>query len=251
MGSTTPRPSRDSVAFEDNMNLQWTIQLTSEPGSEDGEISIQREELEAAGFVSLPALGFETGPNPLGRQLILLLPSEEYDIDKGAPVGLALGVYWWNPATPAMCELVNRAKLPGREPTGCPIAWLVAMNTKYTAVFDSLFYHYPSTADRPSLSSAIECPPSSMEGEEGNLEETSVRVEDTDYRRLGAQQKKELGTAAALNQSRSNSHRPKTCDRMPRRGGNATAVWRELHSRIGKATYVHAGGSGRDPTRDE
>lgn len=89
------------------MNLEWTVQLTSEPGREDGEISIQRKEVKVADFVSLPAPGFETGPKSRGRQLVLLLPIEVYNADKGALGKLARVVHWWNPGTPAMCKLVK------------------------------------------------------------------------------------------------------------------------------------------------
>ena len=132
-----------------------------------------------------------TGPRPQGRQLVLLLPTEDYDLDKDALVGIARGVQWWIPGTPVSCRVVNRSKVPGAVPTNRVVARLVAMNTRDTARFNSLLHQGPSTTDPPSSPQASHTrQPSAEETDEGPP--TAVRVEDANYGQLSLQQKQEL-----------------------------------------------------------
>ena len=42
------------------------------------------------------------------RQLVLVLPTATYDIDRGALVGMAQGFQWWDPGMTVHCTLVSR-----------------------------------------------------------------------------------------------------------------------------------------------
>lgn len=106
--------------------------------------------MEIIGFVILLAQGVVTGLKQQGRQLVLLLPIETYDLKKEAFVGVAWGMQWWIPGAPIVCKLVNRGKILGRVPCGHLIACLVAINTRDSARFNSPSYHGPSTTDPPS-----------------------------------------------------------------------------------------------------
>ena len=182
-------PSPDTIAFEDDMTLQWLVRLTSEQRGGNDSDPNQSGQIEIPGYVSRSVQGRVSGPRPQGQQLVLLLPVEKYDLDKGALVGLARGVQWWRPGTPVTCKLVNRGNLPGRVPIGSPIARLIAMNTRDAARFDSLFHHGPSTTDPPHADTPPHAP---MAREGGSGESTPVRVEDANYGQLGVQQKWEL-----------------------------------------------------------
>ena len=48
------------------------------------------------GFTSIIVKGFATGPMPQDRQLVLTLPTENYDMERGALVGVARGIQWWD-----------------------------------------------------------------------------------------------------------------------------------------------------------
>ena len=127
-----------------------------------------------------------TGPLPQDKQLVMLLPVEKYDLEKEALVGIARGVQWWTPGNPVICKLVNRGKMPGRVLWNHPVARLIAVNTRDSHRFYSLFHHGPSTTDLPSQHSAGD-QQSITEKSKGEVPERSpkVRARDTNCGQLG------------------------------------------------------------------
>ena len=60
--------------------MQWRVHLV--------------EPVSVSGFVSRACAGAVRGPHPQCRQLVLVLPTEKFDTDKGAILGAAKGVQW-------------------------------------------------------------------------------------------------------------------------------------------------------------
>lgn len=60
-----------------------------------------------AGFVSQVFDDCVKGPHPQQRQLVLPLPTTDYDLLRGATLGVA-GVQWWEPGGPILIKLVSR-----------------------------------------------------------------------------------------------------------------------------------------------
>ena len=116
---------RGKAVWEDDGTLQWTLCL--------------RTPLELPGFVSTTVEGRTKGPLSQVRQLVLILPTENYDLEKGAVLGVARGIQWWEPGTPLLCKVVNRS------PNEClirahqHIAQVVAVNVDDEERFRSLF----------------------------------------------------------------------------------------------------------------
>ena len=79
----TAPPSPDRVAWEDDSTLQWDVRLV-----DDTEI---KEPRLLSGFTSIIVECFATGPIPQDRQLVLTLPTEKYDMERGALVRVARG----------------------------------------------------------------------------------------------------------------------------------------------------------------
>ena len=193
---TTPKgewlpPSPELVAFEDDMTLQWSVKLLPNSGKRVDLDAVQELAVKVPGFVSRSVPGVVTGPRPQGKQLVLLLPTDDYDLDKDALVGVARGVQWWVPGTPVSCRVVNKSKSPGAVPTNRVVARLVAMNTRDTARFNSLLHQGPSTTDLPGPRQASHVEQPSAEEADGGPP-TAVRVEDANYGQLGLHQKREL-----------------------------------------------------------
>ncbi|CAM9821477.1 unnamed protein product, partial [Choristocarpus tenellus] len=86
-------PLSVEVAWEDDGTLQWELRLS--------------EEEHVEGFVSKVCKGFVKGAQPQSRQLVMIEPLSEYNMELGNAVGVARGVQWWNPGTPIYCKLVN------------------------------------------------------------------------------------------------------------------------------------------------
>ena len=83
--------------------------------------------------------------------------------------------------------------MPGRVLWNHPVARLIAVNTRDSHRFYSLFHHGPSTTDLPSQHSAGD-QQSITEESKGEVLERSpkVRARDTNCGQLGGQQKKDL-----------------------------------------------------------
>ena len=149
--------------------------------------------IEVPGFGSRSAPGLVTGPLPQGRQLVMILPIEKYDLEKEALVGIARGVQWWIPGTPVTCKLVNRGKVPGRVLRNHPVARLIAVNTRDSQRFHSLFHHGPSTTDPPSRHSAGDRQSTGEKGHDKDAEVSpQVQAKNANCGQLGRGQKKDL-----------------------------------------------------------
>ena len=135
----TAPPSLDRVAWEDDSTLQWDVRLV-----DDTEI---KEPRLLPGFTSIIVECFATGPMPQDRQLVLTLPTEKYDMERGALVRVARGTQWWDPGMPVHCKIVNRGNSFAKLVRGHPVAHMVAVNTRDTERFYSLVDSSPSTLD--------------------------------------------------------------------------------------------------------
>ena len=62
------------------------------------------------GFVSVQAEVFVTGPQPQDRQLVLVIPTQPFDMELGATVGIATGVQWEYLSNLLQRKVVNRTK---------------------------------------------------------------------------------------------------------------------------------------------
>lgn len=87
--STNPAPTSALAFWEDDGSSQWPLHLHA-CASVDG-------------FLSQDFDGRVKGPHPQQRQLVLTLPTAEYD--------LARGIQWWEPGNPVLVKLLT-ALLP-------------------------------------------------------------------------------------------------------------------------------------------
>ena len=130
-------PSPDRVAWEDDSTLQWDVRLV-----DDTEI---KEPRPLPGFTSIIVECFATGPMPQDWQLVLTLPTEKNDMERGAMVGVARGIQWWDPGMPVHCKIANGGNSFAKLVRGHPVAHMIAVNTRDTERFYSLVDSSPST----------------------------------------------------------------------------------------------------------
>ena len=122
-----PVCSLGQVTWEDDRTLQWELRLVVNA--------------EVAGFVEKAVEAYVHGPQPSEKQLVMIQPSETFDTDRGAAVGLARGVQWWKSAPPLYCKVVNTGPDPGVVGTGHPIAKVIALDVRDVDRFRALFIH--------------------------------------------------------------------------------------------------------------
>ena len=126
--------SYQDIAWDDESTLEWDVRQVAETTTVEG-------------FTNIAVGGAAVGQQPQDPQLVLMLPTERFDLEKGALVGIAREALLWWPGFPLYCKLVNRSK----ETTaveGCRvIARPVALNVRDPARFESLFDETPSTVD--------------------------------------------------------------------------------------------------------
>ena len=90
-------PKDSEVAWEDDGSLQWSMRIA--------------KEVKVEVFGSVQMEKFVTGLQPQYRQLVLVIPTQPYDMELGSELGIARGVQWWYPAgNPLQCKVVNRTK---------------------------------------------------------------------------------------------------------------------------------------------
>lgn len=111
-------PKEGEVAWEDDGSLQWNMRLA--------------KEVKVGGFVSVQTEAFVMGPQPQDRQLVLVIPTQLYDMELGAELGIARGVQWWYPGNPLQCKVVNRTKTAMTIQRGAVIAKVFATNSSDT-----------------------------------------------------------------------------------------------------------------------
>ena len=132
--------------------------------------------LPLPGFTNVIVTCFATGPMPQDRKLALTLPTEKYDMDRGALVGVARGIQWWNLGMPVYCKIVNGENLFAKIVRDHPVAHMIAVNTGDTERLNSLFDSSLSTID-PRASSLGQLRPTKPTTPEHQPHE-QVRVED-------------------------------------------------------------------------
>ena len=96
---------------------------------------------------SVVAKDLATEPMPQDRRLGFGLPTKKDDMDRGALLGVALGVQWWDPGMPVRWEFANRGNSRVKILRGRPVAYTIAVNTRDAEHFNSLFDASPSTLD--------------------------------------------------------------------------------------------------------
>ena len=173
----TAPSSPDHVAWEDDSTLQWDVRLV-----DDTEI---KEPRLLPGFTSIIVEFFATGPMPQDRQLVLTLPTEKYDMERGALVGVARGIQWWDPGMPVRCKIVNRGSSFAKLVRGHPVAHMIAVNIRDTERFYSLVDSSPSLDPRaPSPEQLRPTKPAVFE----HQPHEQVRVEDANCGQLSVKQ---------------------------------------------------------------
>ena len=180
---TAALSSPDCVVWEDDSTLQWAVRVVY-----DTKI---KGPMPLPGFTSIIVKCFAAGLMPQNRQQrVLTLSTEKYDMDRGALVGVARGVQWWDPGIPVQYKIVNRGNLFAKIVRGHPVAPMIAVNTRDTERFNSLFYSSPSTLDprAPSLEQLRPAEPTTSE----HQPHEQVRVEDANCGQLGVKQKAHL-----------------------------------------------------------
>ena len=175
-------PSPDRVVWDDDSTLQWNVRLV-----DDTEI---KESGPLPGFTSIIVECFATGPMPQDRQLVLTLPTEKYDMEHGALVGVARGTQWWDPGMPVRCKIVNGGNSFAKLVRGHSVAHMIAVNTRDTERFYSLVDSSPSTLDprAPSPEQLRPTKPATLE----HQPHEQVRVEDANCGQLSVRQRAHL-----------------------------------------------------------
>ena len=127
---------------------------------------------------------------PQDRQLVLTLPTEKYDMERGALVGVARGIQWWDPGMPVHCKIVSRGNSFAKLVRGHPVAHMIAVNTRNTERFYSLVDSSPSTYDprAPSPEQLRPTKPAVLE----HQPHEQVRVEDANCGQLSVKQRAHL-----------------------------------------------------------
>ena len=170
-------PSYHEVAWEDEASFEWDVRqveiVTSVPG-----------------FTNVVVESAAIGVQPQDRQLVMVLPVEKYDVNKGARIGVARSVMWYTPGSPVYIKVVNRTNEDFDLVGSAPIARMVAVNVRDPARFHSLFDPAPSTVDPPSPEPPF--PTARTPDDRPAEQEQKVRVEDANLGTLGAAQKQQL-----------------------------------------------------------
>ena len=119
-GLTEPAvvPGEGEVAWEDDGSLQWNLRMA--------------KTVKVEGFVSVQTEAYVKGPQPQDRQLVLVVPTQSYDMEQGAELGIARGVQWWYPGNPLQCKVVNRSSRPIAIQQGLVVAKVYATNSSDT-----------------------------------------------------------------------------------------------------------------------
>ena len=175
-------PSPDRVAWEDDSTLQWDVRLVDD--------TKMKEPRPLPGFTSIIVEYFATGPMPQDRQLVLTLPTEKYDMERGALVGVARGIQRWDPGMPVHCKIVNRGNSFAKLVRGHPVTHMIVINTRDTERFYSLLGSSPSTLDprAPSPEQLRPTKPATLE----HQPHEQVRVEDANCGQLSVKQRAHL-----------------------------------------------------------
>lgn len=64
------------------------------------------------GLISVQIYAFVRGVQPQKRQLVMVVPVQKYDMEKGVLLEVARGVQWWYPGNLLQCKVVNHMQTP-------------------------------------------------------------------------------------------------------------------------------------------
>ena len=172
-------PTHDQICWEDESSLEWKVRQV------EAVTSIQ-------GFTNVALEAAAVGVQPQDRQLVMVLPTEKYDVvDKGAEIVVAKSVMWWVPGSPVYVKVVNRTNKQFDLVGAAPIARMIALNVRDKARFQSLFDDTPSSVDPP-----LPEPPLAKEHNASSRVsddyERTVRAGDANMGTLGALQKQQM-----------------------------------------------------------
>eukprot|EP00752_Nemacystus_decipiens_P017631 g15802.t1 len=78
-------PSYHDIAWEDDSTLEWKVRPVAD------------KRFNVKGFTSRVVEAAPIGPVPQDRQLVMIVPSDRFDLGQGAQVGVARSVCWWDP----------------------------------------------------------------------------------------------------------------------------------------------------------
>lgn len=163
---THHRPIFHDIALEDESTLKWDVRQAAETTTVEG-------------FTSIAMKAAAVGPQPQDPQLVLMLPTERFDLEKGTLVGVARAVLWGLPGSPLYCKLMNRSKETTVKKACRVIARLVSLSIRDHARFGSLFDETPCTVDPPLSLQALDQTRVSNE----TRTEPAVKVQATDPNR--------------------------------------------------------------------
>lgn len=79
------------------------------------------------------------GPQPNERQFLVVQPVARFGTEKGAVIGFARGVQWWEPGTPLCRKVVNGGTSGTTVSVEHPMARVIAVNVRDGDRFHSLF----------------------------------------------------------------------------------------------------------------
>ena len=159
-------PKKSEVVWEDDGSLQWNMRLA--------------KEVKVGGFVSVQKEAFVTGPQPQDRQLVLVIPTQPYDMELGAELGVARGVQWWYPGNPLQCKVVNRTKTAMTIQQGVVVAKVFATNSSDTERMRLLLDRSVEKEPVP----AVEGESGGTERPTGDLEEVAVDIAEANMGQL-------------------------------------------------------------------
>lgn len=136
-----------------------------------------------------------SGPVPQNRQLVLVMPTDTFDMEKDAVLGEARGIQWWEPKTPLHCKLVDTDEAPLTIPLRQRIAKIIVVQVHDAERFNGSVQCRSSHTDRPSpLVSADRTPPTLGKVLHQPDPADRVKASDANCCQLGEPQNEELVT---------------------------------------------------------
>ena len=116
----------DGAVWEDEGTFDWVLRLSNAVLSLPGGTSVQ---------VDARAKGLQ----PQTRLLVIIEPSEKFNLKRGVGIGIPRGIQWWKPGYSLKCEVTNNvATRPISISKGVPVATVYSVNNFDTTRIYSL-----------------------------------------------------------------------------------------------------------------
>ena len=103
-----------SSVWEDEGTLHWKLRIA--------------KNVEVQGGTSIQVDAFVKGPQPQVQQLVVVEPTNRYDLKLGADLGVPRGAQWWFPGIPLQCKLSNVTQDSMKVQGGMVVAMVYAVN---------------------------------------------------------------------------------------------------------------------------